>query len=455
MAAERGRRLRPATVRARTTLAATAVMAVAVLGGSVALTTLLYRSLVHNVDKVAELRADDIEALVRAEALPGSLAIEEEAAAQVVDEQGRVVAASANVRGRPPVGTLQPDGDEPVMRTVDEIAGLSDDAPFRLLATRTFTPDGPMTIYVATSLEPAKETIALLRTSLLLGGPVLVGLVAGLTWVTVGRALRPVEAIRAQVAEISSRDLSRRVPVPDTEDEIGRLAGTMNAMLGRLQTAVDRQRRFVADASHELQSPLAAARTDLEVALAHPEGTEWTEVARDVLEEHGRMEKLVGDLLFVARADEGLPPAAPVPVDFDRVVLEETARVFGSKRVAVDTRGVHGAVVTGRRDELSRVVRNLLDNAARHASSAVTVELHTNGDTVTLVVEDDGTGVAPADRERIFERFARVDDARSRKAGGTGLGLAIVREIVGRHAGRVAVEDGSAGARFVVRLPAD
>jgi signal transduction histidine kinase len=174
------------------------------------------------------------------------------------------------------------------------------------------------------------------------------------------------------------------------------------------------------------------------------------------LEENRRMERLVADLLFVARADEGGLAAAPdVPIDLDDLVLEETARVFGSNRVGVDTRGVKGAVVSGRRDELSRVVRNLLDNAARHASSAVTVELGATGDTVTLVVEDDGPGVAPEDRERIFERFARGDDARSRGTGGTGLGLAIVREIVGRHAGRVAVEDGSSGARFVVRLPAD
>lgn len=450
------RRLRPSTVRARTTLAATMVMAVTVLLGSVALSTLLYRSLVHNLDKVAELRADDIAALARADELPDTLAIEEESVAQVVDPGGRVIASSANVRGRPPMSTLVAAGDEPAMRTIGEIAGITGDAPFRLLATGTTTGEGPVTIYVATSLEPAAETIDFLRSSLLLGAPLLVALVAALTWVTVGRALGPVEAIRTQVAEISSRDLSRRVPVPDTGDEIGRLAGTMNAMLGRLETAVERQQRFVADASHELQSPLAAARTDLEVALAHPDAAPWTDVARDLLEENRRMERLVADLLFVARADEAGVPAAPaVPIDLGDLVLEETARVFASNRVAVDTGGVNGAVVNGRRDELSRVVRNLLDNAARHASSGVTVELLTAADTVTLVVEDDGPGVAVEDRERIFERFARVDDARSQDTGGTGLGLAIVREIVGRHAGRVAVEDGPSGARFVVRLPAD
>jgi len=453
MAADGRRRLRPATVRARTTLAATTVMAVTVLVGSVALLTLLNHSLVHNVDKVAELRADDLAAQAGQGVLPDELAFEEETVAQVVDSQGRVIAASANVKGRPPVRPLEPSADEPAMVTLDEIPGVPNDAPFRLLAVRAASPDGPLIVYVGTSLEPAKETIGLLRISLLLGSPLLVGLVALLTWVTVGRALRPVEAIRAQVAEISSRDLSRRVPVPDAEDEIGRLAGTMNGMLGRLETAIELQRRFVADASHELQSPLAAARTDLEVALAHPDAADWTDVARDLLEENQRMERLVADLLFVARADGSAPPLAPAaPIDLHDVVLEEATRVFGPApagvdRVQVDTRGVGGAVVNGRRDELCRVVRNLLDNAARHASSAVTVELRTAGDMVTLVVEDDGTGVAVEDRERIFERFARADDARSRGTGGTGLGLAIVR--------RVAVEDGSSGARFVVSLPAD
>ncbi|MEA2718128.1 MAG: hypothetical protein QOI99_2445, partial [Actinomycetota bacterium] len=317
MAAERRRlpRLRPTSVRARTTLAAATVMAVAVAIGSVALVTLLHRSLVHNVDKVGELRADDLAALAARGDLPDPLAIEEEAVAQVVDSQGRVIAASANVRGRPPVGTLEPGPTEPVMRTISGVPGVRSDAGFRLLAVRTDTADGPVTVYVGTSLEPAEETIGVLRTSLLLGAPLLVGLVALLTWVTVERALRPVEAIRAQVAEISSRDLSRRVPVPGTGDEIGRLAGTMNGMLGRLETAAERQRRFVADASHELQSPLAAARTDLEVALAHPGAAEWTDVAHDLLEENRRMERLVADLLFVARADEGGLPAAPdVPI---------------------------------------------------------------------------------------------------------------------------------------------
>jgi signal transduction histidine kinase len=437
---------RLASVRSRTTLAAGLVMAVALLGGGMALHTLLRATLVRSVDKVAEARAEDLAALAAGGGLPDPVGVEDDAFVQVVDDAYRVVASSENFRG-------QPAFDYSLASTIGGPSPLVGE--FRLVAVRGTSDAGPITIYVGATLEPVNETMSVLETSLLVGSPLLVALVAVLTWTTVGRALGPVEAIRARVAEVSTRDLSRRVPEPDADDEIGRLAGTMNAMLGRLESAVERQRRFVADASHELQSPLAAVRTDLEVALAHPEAAEWPDVARDLLDENRRMERLVADLLFVARADGSAPRVPPAPVDLHDVVLEEAARALGSGRVIVDTWAVTAVVVAGRRDDLARAVRNLLDNALRHAVAQVTVGLRATEDTVTLVVEDDGPGVAPADRERIFERFTRLDFARSRAADGTGLGLAIVREIVDAHGGRVFVEDGAVGARLVVTLPAD
>ncbi|MEA2973046.1 MAG: hypothetical protein QOG82_1504 [Actinomycetota bacterium] len=448
--------VRSATVRGRTTVAASLVVAAALGVGGIALDTLLRAKLVDNIEQVAELRAEDVAAVAAAGQLADPLGTEDDALVQVVDAAGRVVAASANVQGRPPIAELLPRPEDPAATTVDGIPGLAGE--FRLIAIQGRSPSGPITVLVGSTLEPVEETMGVLRTSLLVGSPLLVALVALMTWRTVGRALGPVEAIRAQVAEISSRDLGRRVPEPAADDEIGRLAATMNAMLVRLEAAAERQRRFVADASHELKSPLAAARTDLEVALAHPEAAAWPDVARDLLDENGRMERLVADLLFVARADEGATGrAAAMPIDLHEVVAEETARVFGSNRVRVDTSGVAGVVVSGRRDDLARAIGNLLDNASRYATAGVTVALSSSADTVTLVVEDDGRGVAPADRERIFERFTRLDDARGRRGtdGGTGLGLAIVREIVEAHGGRVTVADGSAGARFVVTLPAD
>jgi signal transduction histidine kinase len=224
-------------------------------------------------------------------------------------------------------------------------------------------------------------------------------------------------------------------------------------MLDRLQAAAERQRRFVADASHELRTPLAAARTDLEIALAHPESTDLHETATDLLAANQRMEHLVRDLLFMARADELAPRPLAVPVDLDDIVLVETARLRGNGHVKVDIGAVSGAAVMGRLDELARAVRNLLENAACYASSLVTVELTSDDGQATLVIQDDGPGIPAGDRERIFQRFARLDDARGRDSGGTGLGLAIAKEIIDAHGGTIVVDDARQGARFVVRLP--
>jgi signal transduction histidine kinase len=371
---------------------------------------------------------------------------------QVVDDAGRVLATTTGNGGG------QIAADLIVFRPVDarSTARTVDPPPrggtaFRVVALRTGTPHGPVTVYVASTLEPVDETTAALQRAIAVGAPVLLLLVALTTWALVGRALRPVDAIATEVADISGRSLDRRVPVPATGDEISRLARLMNTMLDRLQAAAEQQRRFVADASHELQTPLAGVRTDLEVALAHPESTDFRETATDVLAANRRMERLVADLLFLARADEGVSRAAMVPVDLDDVVLSEAARTRGNGRLRVDTRAVSGAAVSGRPEDLTRVVRNLLDNAERYASSLVTVELTSDDGHATLVVQDDGPGIPAVDRERVFERFTRLDSSRS--SPGTGLGLAIAREIVDAHGGTIQAEDGNRGARLVVRLP--
>ncbi|MGH9034850.1 MAG: sensor histidine kinase, partial [Acidimicrobiia bacterium] len=248
--------------------------------------------------------------------------------------------------------------------------------------------------------------------------------------------------------------LDRRVPEPPVDNEVGRLARTMNAMLERLQRSAERQRRFVSDASHELRSPLASTRTTLEVALTHPETTTLAATAADALAETERMERLITDLLFLARGDEGGLMANPGPVDVDDLVTAETARVRSRARVTVDASRVSAARVSGVAGHLEQAVRNLLENAERHARSAVSVSLADDGEAVVLTVDDDGPGVAPEDRERIFDRFVRLDEARARDRGGAGLGLAITREIIAAHAGTVGVGDApGGGARFVVRLP--
>ncbi|HYH49379.1 MAG TPA: ATP-binding protein, partial [Acidimicrobiia bacterium] len=326
---------------------------------------------------------------------------------------------------------------------------------FRVQAERTFAAAGePMTIYVATELHPVRRTVADVRRAVMIGVPSLLALTGLLVWLFVGRVLRSVEAIRRHVASISQSDLDRRVPEPPVEDEIARLARTMNAMLARLQRSAERQQRFVADASHELRSPLTSTRSAVEVALADPQPAALLAAATDVLAETERMERLVNDLLFLAQDDEGRLHTDSGLVDLDDVVRTEAARVRNRKRVIVDTTDVAPGRTWGVAAFLERAVRNLLENAERHARSRVVVSLSTGGTHLLLAISDDGPGVAPEHRERIFERFSRVDDDRSRRGGGTGLGLAITREIVTAHGGEVTAADApGGGARFVVVLP--
>lgn len=443
------------TIRVRTTIAACLVVALALAVGGMLLVSVLRRSLSDDVERAALTRATEVAASVRQGDLVTPLGStgDEGALVQVVDaSSGRVLSASKNLDGKPAMATFRPRRDRPETRTLRDLA-LADHEDVRVVALRASNPSGERIVYVAARLEPVSETINTVRRSLLMGLPLLLLLVGGTSWVIVGRALRPVEAIRAQVADFSDRDLSRRVPEPNIDDEVGRLATTMNAMLDRLQRFAERQRTFVADASHELQSPIASSRAELEVAVAHPAATDWPTVAAELLDDNERMERLVRDLLFLVRADDPVAAAPHGPVDLDDILLAEVARLRGRASAQLVASPVSAIEVRGSADQLGRVIRNLLENADRHADTRVTVELHHTGDAAEIVVTDDGRGVPPADRERIFERFTRLDDSRSRATGGAGLGLAIAREIVERHRGRIFVEPGSTGARFVVRIP--
>jgi signal transduction histidine kinase len=242
--------------------------------------------------------------------------------------------------------------------------------------------------------------------------------------------------------------------VPPVDDEVGRLATTMNRMLDRIESSSRRQRDFVADASHELQSPLAAVRAQLEVALTHPSGTDWSTLAKDLLSDSEQMERLVRDLLFLAREDDASVVRREELVDLDDVVLEEVARLRGHGAVPVDATAVSAAPVRGDPDELRRLVRNLLGNAVTYAGTTVTVGLTTVGAHARLEVRDDGPGVPTGDRDRIFDRFFRADTARTRGSGGTGLGLAIARSVATRHGGTLVLAGSEHGACFVLELPA-
>lgn len=339
--------------------------------------------------------------------------------------------------------------------TVGGAAGLT--TGLETISRTVETPDGRLTVTVAVPVDQMARSLAALRGALTVGLPAAIAVVAGLVWVLVGRALRPVEAIRAEVDAITGSTMYRRVPEPVTGDEIGRLARTMNAMLGRLDAAATRQRQFVSDASHELRSPVAAIRTCLEVARRSPERANWPAVADTALAEESRLEALLDDLLLLASHDEvGAAPRADAAVDL-RVLAEAEARRPRPVAVRV-TRPPDGSeplVVPGDADQLTRALGNLVDNAVRYAADAVHVDLSRRGDVVRVTVDDDGPGVPVGAREQVFERFARLDDGRARDQGGTGLGLAVVRSIAARHRGLVWVEDSPlGGARFVVELHA-
>jgi signal transduction histidine kinase len=438
------------TVRVRTTLAALLVVGAAMIVGGVMLVAVLRIALTGEVRASARLRATEVAADLESGTRPDELTVgeSEDLLIQVLDEHGEVVRSSRNVQGLPAVARLRPGASARVDVPID-----NDD--FLAVAVAAATPEGRLTVVVARVADMVGESTRIVTILLAVGLPVLLLVVAATTWKVVGRALAPVEAIRGEVDEISAVELHRRVPDPPGDDEVARLARTMNRMLERLQRAHARQRRLVADASHELRSPVASIRQHAEVALAHPDRTTTTaELAATVLAEDLRIQRLVEDLLLLARADEHALPMRRRHVDLDDLVFDEARRLRDGTDLHVDVGAVSAGRVDGDADGLRRVLRNLGENAARHASSRVGFALAERDGAAVLAVDDDGPGIPEADRERVLERFVRLDDARARDAGGSGLGLAIVAELVAAHGGAVRVVDSPlGGARVEVSLP--
>ncbi len=453
MTASEPRRRRLATVRTRTTAAAVVVVGVALAVAGIVLLVVLRGSLDDSVRTAARLRAEDLAEEIERGVRPGDLTLEAEddIVVQVLDDRGRVTAASPNVEAAPLVARPQPG--RAVTRHDLRVGGHGPE-DFLVFAERADLGGGAMTVLVGRSLAVVGESTGVVTQGLLIGVPLLLMIVGLTAWRLAGRALAPVEAIRSEVEAISASELHRRVPDPPGDDEVARLARTMNDMLVRLDHAQARQRRLVSDASHELRSPVATVRHHAEVARAHPDTTTVGDLADTVLAESLRLEHLVDDLLWLARADEHTAAPARTPVDLDDLVSEEAARLRSASRLHIDTGGVSGGQVLGDADQLRHLLRNLGDNAARHATTTVAFAVRERAVDVVLTVDDDGAGIPPEHRERVFERFTRLDDARSRDRGGSGLGLAIVAAIVERHGGEVrAISTPLGGARIEVHLP--
>ena len=449
-------------MRVRTTLAATLIVAIALSVGSAILVWRFRQSLDNNRRNAAIARAADIASLASSGRLPAVLGLPNEDAtyAQVIDGQGRVIAASANIAGEPPLGPPgNPRSGAVVTRPAHNPMADSDNS--MLVSLPAETAQQRLTVFAGYSLAGSDFAVKDIEVALLIGLPLLLLLVGGTAWVIVGRALRPIDAIRAEASQITTDDLHRRLPEPPSGDEITRLARTMNDMLDRLEQSIEREKLFIADASHELRSPLASLRAQLEIGVAGGDRTDWQATAADALAEEARIEQLVKGLLLLARLDQqrltgpkrdSLADAITV-VDLADIVTADKAGRAARPGSEVTPR-VEGPVPVAMDAELARrVVANLVDNAQRHAASTVTVTVGTAGDWAEMVVQDDGPGVPPAERDRVFERFTRLDAARSADDGGAGLGLAIVKDIVVRHGGRVGFTDSPKGARVVVTLP--
>jgi signal transduction histidine kinase len=428
---------------------------IALVVGAALLVGLLRGRLDTAATTAATLRARDVAALAEAGTIPRQLALpgEESAFVQVVDKAGAVVASTENIDGEPAITTRRPSGSGPLTLTAD-IAPLEGQDPMRVVALNATTNAGPVTVYAGESLANAHDTTSAIIMVLAIGLPLLVAIVAGVTWWAVGRTLRPVRQITRTMAEITASDLHRRVDLLPARDEIGQLALTVNETLGRLDTSVEQQRRFVADASHELRGPLAALRADLEISVTHPERTAWTDVARDTLSDVERLQHLTEDLLLLARLDSR-PERTHQPVDLAAMVTE-SVRSIQRDDIEMKLVGVEGpAIVDGDPEQLHRMVRNLVHNAEEHAARHVTVTVMSGPSTVRLQIADDGPGIPVDQRRTVFERFVRLDTARTRDTGGTGLGLAIVNDVVTSHGGLIAVTDSDPhGATFTIELPA-
>ncbi|GGK80756.1 two-component sensor histidine kinase [Sphaerisporangium melleum] len=369
---------------------------------------------------------------------------------QLVDSAGRVVAANA-LAGTVPLTRIQPTEEDRILRLdVHSHAGCLLITAVRVSPheARLLWDGAPHVVYAGMKPPPMLAThwLEVFTVMAVCGATVLT---TWMTWIVVGRTLRPVQAIQARMAEISSTDLRLRLPEPAGDDEIGRLARTANRTLSHLEEAVERQRRFASVVSHELKTPVAALRVQMEEFLRYPDEVDPGESIKAGLCAAERLCSMIDDLMVLTRVCAASTP--PEPLDLCALLGEELVR--NTWRVPVRTHFTGTIEVLGRAPQLTAVLNNLVANAQRHARTGVDVTVRRVGDEAVVTVTDDGDGVRPEDRERVFQPFVRLGDGCRRDPKGSGLGLAIARAVANDHHGSLVMEDSPCGARFVLRLP--
>jgi signal transduction histidine kinase len=439
------------SLRARLTLTTSAGLAVALAVAAVLLLNALRLSLNRALDDSARQGAVEVATLIDQDRLPDPVPVAAGTiTVQVLDAQGRITDVSPGADRLVPL--LPPAQAQRAARTGQ--ARMLPGPPLgmpSMLRVVAVSADGGQVVLAAEPYAQVSDSLATLARALLIGTPLLFGLLALVTWLVTGYTLRPIAELRRGAAEVTETGVPRDLPVPLARDEVRSLAVTLNDMLSRLADAQQRQRDLVSDTAHELRSPIASIRAQLEVALDHPDGLDWKETARDVHADTLRLARLTENLLLLARLDEHRIRRSPVDL---AAVCGSVAGRYGAARVPVRADAPASCVVTGDPDALSRLLVNLLDNAVRHAASQVCASVRGQDGWAVLEVTDDGPGIPAEDTERAFGRFSRLDDARSRDGDhGAGLGLAIVQATAQAHGGSVTLDDAGPGLRATVRLP--
>ncbi|TDD31978.1 HAMP domain-containing histidine kinase [Actinomadura sp. KC06] len=439
------------SVRTRVTAAATFIVLLLLVAGVVLFYQAVRGTVYGDLRERGNFVVTDLTTLVGNTDPHGTLPVQDPdfTLLQVVNREGGLVASSESLHGRGPLDAPAPRvPGRPDHRTI-EVPGKG---AVYMVTDSVWTPHGWRIVHAGAPISDFTQYkglfIGLLAASVLLATTA-VGWIVSLS---VRRALRPVRLMSAELAEITGRGMGRRVTVPGPNDEVSELGESVNVTLSRLEAVMARQRGFVADVSHELRSPLTGLRAQLEVALERPEDEDWPAVARAALADADRLQSIVSDLLILAKLGAGVHVARE-RVDLGELVRAETGR--RPRRVPVEVDAAEGIMVRATAHHIVRLLTNLLDNAERHAASRVWVSVSADGDDAVLQVLDDGAGIAPEDRERIFWRFQRLAEGRERDRGGTGLGLTISRDIARAHGGTLVAADSDKGARLVLRIPLD